>query len=102
MAKRNFLKSAKGKRLFSFATIVGFLVVLACFLVINRKNLAELINYYNLRNKEMAEINQLKSTIARLDKAERDLALKGFENEKVIRDTQRWAREGEHIIITEK
>jgi cell division protein FtsB len=102
MAKRNFAKVYRSRKFFSFATIIGFMLVIACFLLINRKNLAELIHYYNQRNKEVAEINQLKGSMARLEKAERDLALNGFENEKAIRDTQRWAKPGEVVIITEK
>ena len=101
MAKRNLAKKFRGKRFFSFATIIGFLLAVGCFLFINRKNLEELIHYYNLRNKEIAEINQLQSSISRLEKAQRDLELNGFENEKVIRDTQRWAKPGEKIIIIE-
>jgi hypothetical protein len=101
MVKRNFAKKLRNKKLFSFATIIGFMLVIGCFLILNRGNIEELIHYYNLRNKEIGEINKLQSAIDRLEKEENDLQLSGFKNEKVIRDTQRWAKPGEKIMVIE-
>ena len=81
----------KGLAFFAFATSV--------WLIVNVRNIQEYISTYELRDREVEDIEMLEQRITDLERKQRSLQMNGFEQERQVRDRIGMHFPGEKVIF---